>query len=121
MRLLNHGRSRSSHINVSYGIKLLSIFSIILLKVSIFRYMFIEKCFLSIKFISCSSDNFNICIFKHAKPPHNIVEDNKFASDVLHILPGDDILDIKTGVHQIQLLNYWQRCEDKINIRRKII
>ena len=119
--LLNHGKSRSSHINVSYGIKLIGIFSIILIKASIFRYIFIEKCFLSIKFIRYLSDKFNICIFKHAKPLHTIVEDNKFATEVLHILPGDDILDLKTGAHMVQLLNYWQRCEYKINIRRKFI
>ena len=49
------------------------------------------------------------------------MEDNKFATEVLHMLPGDDILDVKTGAHLIQLLNYWQQCEYKINIRRKII
>ena len=48
------------------------------------------------------------CQYLHlcnARPLDNIVKDNKFASQILHILPDDDSLDVKTGKHLIQLLN----------------
>ena len=69
--LFNHCGPRSSHIIISCGIKLLSTFRILLLKVSTFLLAFLA-CFFTFESINRLSDN--------ARPLDNIVEDNRFAS-----------------------------------------
>ena len=48
------------------------------------------------------SSTFALC---NARPLDNIVEDDKFTSQILHKLADNDSLDVETGGHLIQLLN----------------
>ena len=59
---VDQGGSLSSMVNVSWGIKLESIFRIVLFRMNLFINVSIYECFIPVKHSNCSSDKISICI-----------------------------------------------------------